>query len=148
MHTPNMNLAKCSTTWKWSSKLESSAAGSSLLDSVLWYVYKDPLLGLRLSHFVMFGLLPGAYRLTTITQQFFICLSALRCIMKMDHHCQWINSCIGYGNHAAFIHFLFFASLACIHALTVNCNFLFRFYTNVCIRNNGTVMTYGIPAIM
>lgn len=42
-----------------------------------------------------------------------------RCVMKMDHHCPWINTCCGHFNHANFTYFLFFAPCGCIHALTI-----------------------------
>lgn len=34
----------------------------------------------------------------------------------MDHHCPWINTCVGWGNHANFTSFLAFAVLGCFHA--------------------------------
>lgn len=37
----------------------------------------------------------------------------------MDHHCPWINGCVGWGNHAHFTAFLFFAVLGCTHASIV-----------------------------
>lgn len=39
-----------------------------------------------------------------------------RCVLKMDHHCPWINNCVGWGNHAHFIFFLMFATLGCLQA--------------------------------
>lgn len=42
-----------------------------------------------------------------------------RCVMKMDHHCPWINTCVGHRNHARFIYFLLFAIVGCIHAFIV-----------------------------
>ncbi|KAF5305404.1 hypothetical protein FQR65_LT07730 [Abscondita terminalis] len=39
--------------------------------------------------------------------------SSGRCVLKMDHHCPWINNCVGWGNHAHFTSFLFFAVLGC-----------------------------------
>lgn len=29
-----------------------------------------------------------------------------RCVMKMDHHCPWINTCVGHYNHGHFAAFL------------------------------------------
>lgn len=29
-----------------------------------------------------------------------------RCVMKMDHHCPWINTCVGHYNHGHFTAFL------------------------------------------
>ncbi|KAG7154392.1 palmitoyltransferase ZDHHC6-like [Homarus americanus] len=41
------------------------------------------------------------------------------CVMKMDHHCPWINNCVGHKNHGSFTFFLFFAVLGCAQATVV-----------------------------
>lgn len=44
------------------------------------------------------------------------CRKCDRCVMKMDHHCPWINTCCGHFNHGYFVYFLFFAPLGCLHS--------------------------------
>lgn len=36
----------------------------------------------------------------------FIYFLGNRCVLKMDHHCPWINTCVGYYNHGHFTAFL------------------------------------------
>ncbi|ORZ18939.1 DHHC palmitoyltransferase-domain-containing protein [Absidia repens] len=45
------------------------------------------------------------------------CRVCRRCILKMDHHCPWINNCVGHGNYPYFFRFVFFVSLTCGYAL-------------------------------
>ena len=41
------------------------------------------------------------------------CSVCKRCVMRFDHHCPWINNCVGYGNQRHFIRFLVFVSVMC-----------------------------------
>lgn len=57
-----------------------------------------------------------------------LCLPFPRCVMKMDHHCPWINNCCGHMNHAYFTSFLLLAPLGCSHAAII---FIMTMYTQL-----------------
>ncbi|KAK3554265.1 hypothetical protein QTP70_020127 [Hemibagrus guttatus] len=37
------------------------------------------------------------------------------CILKMDHHCPWLNNCVGHFNHRYFFSFCLSMTLGCIY---------------------------------
>jgi len=39
------------------------------------------------------------------------------CVARFDHHCIWINNCVGQGNHKWFLSFLFMHFVLCIYAV-------------------------------
>jgi len=41
------------------------------------------------------------------------------CILKMDHHCPWINSCVGHHNQRYFLLFLFYLWVGTLYVSTV-----------------------------
>ncbi|CAL1374225.1 unnamed protein product [Linum trigynum] len=41
------------------------------------------------------------------------------CVLRMDHHCLWINNCVGYWNYKAFIVLVFYATAASIYSTVV-----------------------------
>ncbi|XP_061347060.1 probable protein S-acyltransferase 15 isoform X1 [Gastrolobium bilobum] len=51
------------------------------------------------------------------------CRVCRRCILKMDHHCLWINNCVGYWNYKAFFAFTLYASVASAYStvLFISC---------------------------
>ncbi|KAM8924403.1 palmitoyltransferase ZDHHC16 isoform 1-T1 [Pelodytes ibericus] len=53
------------------------------------------------------------------------CSICSRCILKMDHHCPWLNNCVGQYNHRYFFSFCLFMTLGCIYC-SVSSRLMFR----------------------
>ncbi|XP_046391753.1 palmitoyltransferase ZDHHC6 [Ischnura elegans] len=67
------------------------------------------------------------------------CRKCGRCVLKMDHHCPWINNCVGHRNHAHFAAFLLFATCGCFHAAIIfSCSLIRAF-------NRDWYLYYGNP---
>lgn len=45
------------------------------------------------------------------------CRICRRCIRRMDHHCPWINNCVGEWNQKYFIQFLFYVAILSAYSL-------------------------------
>jgi ribosomal protein L40E len=47
------------------------------------------------------------------------CRICRRCIRRMDHHCPWINNCVGEINQKFFIQFLFYVGIASLYSISL-----------------------------
>jgi len=47
------------------------------------------------------------------------CRQCKKCVLKMDHHCVFINNCVGHDNHKSFILFVFYACIGLFHVFVL-----------------------------
>ncbi|XP_037045727.1 palmitoyltransferase ZDHHC6 [Bradysia coprophila] len=80
------------------------------------------------------------------------CRKCGKCVKKMDHHCPWINTCVGWGNHAYFTCFLGFSVLGSIQASYILCASFYRGIHRSWFIYNGqqylATVHFGLPSLV
>lgn len=71
------------------------------------------------------------------------CLTCNKCVLRMDHHCPWFASCVGFHNQKLFLQFLGYLAVYCGMAFGVSLSLLWGFFTDAAY-NDGRYLSLNL----
>ncbi|KAH8599996.1 DHHC palmitoyltransferase-domain-containing protein [Bisporella sp. PMI_857] len=58
------------------------------------------------------------------------CSTCRKCVLKMDHHCPWLATCVGLHNYKPFLLFLIYTTLFCFICFAVSATWVWKEIVN------------------
>lgn len=58
------------------------------------------------------------------------CRYCARCVLKMDHHCVWLGTCVGFGNYRPFLLFITYGTLMAVYISLESAYSVYQFFTD------------------